>query len=146
MLTVKDILLTKGDYIWSIGPETTTIDALRFMAGKDVGALLILEEGLIVGIISERDFVHRIANDKTCKLDQPVSEYMTAEVITVKPEQTIQECMQIMTANRIRHLPVLSGDHLFGLISIGDVVKAFMFEQNAKIDSLENYIIGGGRV
>lgn len=146
MLTVKDILLTKGDHIWSIGPETTTIDALRFMAGKDVGALLVLEDGLIVGILSERDFVHRIASDRTCKLTDPISEYMTSAVITVKPEQTIQDCMQIMTEHHIRHLPVLSGDRLHGLISIGDVVKAFMSEQSATIHSLERYIGGGGRV
>lgn len=146
MLTVKDILLTKGGHIWSIGPETTTIDALRFMAGKDVGALLVLEDGLIVGIVSERDFVHRIASDRSCKLTEPISEYMTSDVITVKPEQTLQECMKIMTDNRIRHLPVLNGDRLLGLISIGDVVKGFMSDQSSVINSLENYIGGGGRV
>lgn len=144
MLTVRDLLKIKGDGIWAISPEATTLQALRYMAEKDVGALLVLEEGLLAGIISERDFVYRIAADRACNLDLPVSEYMTTEVITVRPEHTIEACMQIMTQHRIRHLPVVSDERLLGLISIGDLVKAQIDEQSSTIRSLENYIVGGG--
>jgi CBS domain-containing protein len=144
MLTVFDLLRSKGDGIWAISPETTTLEALRFMAEKKVGALLVLEEGLLVGIISERDFVYRIAEDKDCVLDRPVSEYMTSRVFTVTPKQTIPECMQLMTEKRIRHLPVLSDNQLVGIISIGDVVKGIISEQDSLIRNLEDYIVGGG--
>jgi CBS domain-containing protein len=144
MLTVFDLLKVKGDRIWAISPETTTLEALSFMAEKKVGALLVLEEGLLVGIISERDFVYRIAEDRAFILDRPISEYMTSTVFTVTPKQTIQDCMELMTEKRIRHLPVLSDDRLVGLISIGDVVKGIISEQSSLIRNLEDYIVGGG--
>jgi CBS domain-containing protein len=144
MLTVYDLLKAKGDGIWAISPETTTLEALRFMAEKRVGALLVMDDSLLVGIISERDFVYRIAEDKACVLDQPVSEYMTSKVFTVTPKQTIQDCMELMTEKRIRHLPVLSEKGLIGIISIGDVVKGIISEQSSLIRNLEEYIVGGG--
>ncbi|MBE0699123.1 MAG: CBS domain-containing protein [Anaerolineaceae bacterium] len=144
MLTVFDLLKVKGDGIWAISPETTTLEALRFMAEKKVGALLVLEGGILVGIISERDFVYRIAEDRACVLDRTVSEYMTTTVITVTPKQTIQDCMKLMTDKHIRHLPVLSENQLVGLISIGDVVKGIISEQSSLIRNLEDYIVGGG--
>jgi CBS domain-containing protein len=144
MLTVFDLLKGKGDGIWAISPETTTLEALRFMAEKKVGALLVIEESLLVGIISERDFVYRIAEDKACILDRPISEYMTTRIFTVTPKQTIQDCMQLMTEKRIRHLPVLSDNDLIGIISIGDVVKGIISEQSFLIRNLEDYIVGGG--
>jgi CBS domain-containing protein len=143
MLTVFDLLKGKGDRIWAISPETTTLEALRFMAEKKVGALLVLEESLLVGIISERDFVYRIAEDRACVLDRPVSEYMTTRIFAVTPKQTIQECMGLMTEKHIRHLPVLSDDRLVGIISIGDVVKGIISEQSSLIQNLEDYIVGG---
>jgi CBS domain-containing protein len=144
MLTVGDLLKGKGNGIWAISPETTTLDALRFMTEKKVGALLVLEDGLLVGIVSERDFVHRIAADRDLVLDQPISEYMTSKVFTVTPKNTIQDCMEIMTDKRIRHLPVFSEENLVGLISIGDVVKGIISEQTSLIRNLEDYIVGGG--
>ncbi len=144
MLNVSDLLKMKGNDVWAISPETTTIEALRFMADKKIGALLVLDDGVIVGIISERDFVNRIALDRACVLDRPVSEYMTEKVIMVTPKHTIQQCMEVMTDRRIRHLPVISDGQLAGLISIGDVVRSIISEQSSLIQNLEDYIVGGG--
>jgi CBS domain-containing protein len=144
MLSVNDLLKMKGNDVWAISPETTTIEALRFMAEKKIGALLVLDDGVIVGIISERDFVNRIAVDRACVLDRPVSEYMTEKVIMVTPKHTIQQCMEVMTDRRIRHLPVISDGQLVGLISIGDVVRSIISEQSSLIQNLEDYIVGGG--
>jgi CBS domain-containing protein len=144
MLTVKDLLRMKAEGVWAVGPETSTLNTLRFMAEKNVGALLVIEDGLMVGIVSERDFVYRIAQDRNLDLDAPIRDYMTSEVITVSPETTIQECMQVMTDRRIRHLPVFSGETLAGLVSIGDVVKGTIGEQSSTINNLENYIMGTG--
>jgi CBS domain-containing protein len=144
MLTVRDLLKSKGDVIWSVSPDTTTLDALRLMAEKHIGALLVLEEGKIAGIISERDFVVRIAQQSAADMQTPVKEYMTSEVITVTPDQTIEECMQIMTDRRLRHLPVLNKDQLAGLISIGDLVKGTITEQKILIKDLEKYITTSG--
>lgn len=143
MLTVRDLLRIKGDGIWAVSPETTTLNALRFMADKNVGALLILEDGILRGIVSERDFVRRIAEERACQMDRPISDYMTTKVITVRLEDTIQDCMQVMTDRHIRHLPVVDGDRLVGLISNRDVVKALISEQSGMIRDMENYITGG---
>ncbi len=144
MLTVRDLLKMKGEGIWAISPDTSTLDALRFMTEKKVGALLVLEDGLLSGIISERDFVQRIAVDRACLLDTPIRDYMTSKVITVTPDQTIEECMQLMTDRRIRHLPVIDNNQLAGLISIGDVVKGIIDDQASTIDNLQEYILGTG--
>src|SRR5690242_14983599 len=101
MLTVRDLLRGKGDGIWAISPETSTLDALRFMTEKNVGALIVLEDGILSGIVSERDFVHRIADDRDCQLSTPIKEYMTTKLVTVKPANTIEECMKLMTDKRI---------------------------------------------
>ncbi len=144
MLTVRDLLKVKGEGVWAISPETTMLDALRFMTEKNIGALLVLEDGLLAGIISERDFAHQIAEIRSAQLDAPIGDYMTTRVITVTPDQTIEECMQLMTDRRIRHLPVLSNDKLIGLISIGDVVKGIISEQSSMINNLQDYILGTG--
>lgn len=144
MLTVRDLLKVKGEGVWAISPETSTLDALRFMTEKNVGALVVLEDGILVGIISERDFVHRIADTRAAHLEASIGDTMTTKVITVTPDQTIAECMLLMTDKRIRHLPVMAGDELIGLISIGDVVKAIISEQSSLIDNLQDYILGRG--
>lgn len=145
MLTVRDLLRGKGDGIWAISPETSTLDALRFMTEKNVGALIVLEDGILSGIVSERDFVHRITDDRDCQLSTPIKEYMTTKLVTVKPASTIEECMKLMTDKRIRHLPVLNDkDELIGIISIGDVVKGIIDEQVMTIHNLEDYILGTG--
>ena len=144
MITVSDLLKTKGNQVWSISPNMSVLETLQFMAEKDVGALLVLEDEKIVGIISERDFVRSIAKTERCVLNTTVLEYMTKKVLTVRPNQSIEECMQLMTKEHIRHLPVVEGDKLVGLISIGDVVKGLMSYDRTMIDNLQNYIEGSG--
>jgi CBS domain-containing protein len=144
MITVSDLLKTKGNQVWSISPNMSVLETLQFMAEKDVGALLVLENEQIVGIISERDFVRSIAQTERCVLNTTVLEYMTKKVLTVRPNQSIEECMQLMTKEHIRHLPVVEGDKLVGLISIGDVVKGLMSYDQTMIDNLQNYIEGSG--
>jgi len=144
MITVSDLLKTKGNQVWIISPNMSVLETLQFMAEKDVGALLVLENEKIVGIISERDFVRSIAKTERCVLNTTVLEYMTKKVISVRPNQSIEECMQLMTKEHIRHLPVVEGDKLVGLISIGDVVKGLMSYDQTMIDNLQNYIEGSG--
>lgn len=142
MLTVRDLLKVKGEGVWSISPETTTLEALQYMTEKNVGALVVLDGDALAGIISERDFVHRIAENRDARLEARIGDYMTEKVITVRPEQTIEECMKLMTDKRIRHLPVAVDDKLVGLISIGDVVKGIISEQSSMINNLQDYILG----
>lgn len=144
MLTVKDLLKTKGNQVWSVSPESTVIETLQMLADKDVGALLVLEGDQIAGIISERDFVRSIAKTGRCTLNTTVLEYMTKEVITIRPDQSLVECLQLMTKEKIRHLPVMDGEKLVGLISIGDVVKELISDNEIMIKNLQNYIEGGG--
>jgi CBS domain-containing protein len=142
MKTVRDLLRVKGGATWSIAPAATVYEALALMAEKDVGALLVLEAGNLVGIVSERDYARKVALRGKTSRETPVREIMTARVVWVRPEQTIEECMSLMTNKRIRHLPVLEGERLIGVISIGDVVKAIISEQEFIIAQLENYITG----
>jgi CBS domain-containing protein len=144
MATVRDLLKLKGNQVWTISPTTSVIDTLKFMSDKDVGALLVVEGDQILGVISERDFVRSIAQTGQCLLYAQVQNYMTKEVVTVKPSQTIDECMQLMTKQRIRHLPVVENQALVGLISIGDVVKEMISSKESTITSLENFIEGRG--
>lgn len=146
MSTVRDLLKVKGNEVWSVSPETSVLDTLRMMAEKEVGALVVLDAGQIVGIISERDFARSIAKTEQCILDTTVMDYMTKKVVTIGPDQTVDDCMQMMTKGRIRHLPVVEGKKLIGLISIGDVVKEIISSKESTIDNLENYIEGRGYV
>ncbi len=146
MITVRTLLRFKGYEVWSVIPQTSTLDALLFMKEKDVGALLVLEDGKIVGIISERDFVRLIADIGVCDLTKPVQEFMTRDVFTITPDQTIEECMHLMTNKHIRHLPVLENEKLVGLISIGDVINEIITNQEIQITNLSNYIEGRGYV
>ena len=142
--TVRDLLRMKEGALYFVSPETSAIDALKYMAEKNIGDVLILEDDNIIGIVSERDFVRRIAKTSTCELDAPVRDYMTRDVITVEPSQSIEECMAIMTEQHIRHLPVLEDDIPIGMISIGDVIKGIMISQEFTIDQMQKYIGGEG--
>ena len=142
MKTVMQLLQTKGQDIWSITPDALVIDALKLMAEKRVGALLVLEAGQVVGIISERDYARKVSLLGKSSKTTPVREIMTQKVVYVRPEQSIEDCMALMTDKRIRHLPVLADNQLIGVISIGDVVKAVISEQEFIIAQLENYITG----
>ena len=143
MYRVKDILALKGSDIYHVAPDAPTIDALRMLDEKDVGALLVIDAGKMVGIISERDFVRNIARSGQIYFYTPVAEYMTREVITTQPDASIDDCMQLMSQHHIRHLPVVTeGGALVGVISIGDVMKQHITHQESTITSLENYIEG----
>jgi len=139
---VRDILKEKGSGVYWVNPQTSILDALKMMAEKNVGALLVLEKAKITGIISERDFAHQIARLGACPMQQAVGEFMITEVIVVPPDASINECMQLMTREHIRHLPVVDQGMLAGIISIGDVVKAVISGHKSTIKSLENYILG----
>jgi len=143
MKTVKELLRNKGYQVWSIEPEATVYEALTLMAEKDVGALLVLDNaGQLVGILSERDYARKIVLKGKTSRETPVREIMTEKVVWVRPDQTIEECMALMTNKRIRHLPVMEESRLLGVISIGDVVKDIISEQEFVIAQLENYITG----
>jgi CBS domain-containing protein len=143
MINVRDILQDKGREIWRVSPQTSVFDALRLMADRNIGALLVLEGEKLAGIFSERDYARKVILKGKASKDTAVAEIMTAVVVTVRPSQTVEECMELMTANRIRHLPVLDGEELAGVISIGDVVKAIISDREFTIKQLENYITGG---
>lgn len=143
MTTVSQLLRSKGNDVWSVGPETTVYDALKLMAEKNIGAVLVVSDQRVVGIFSERDYARKVALKGKSARDTPVSEIMTERVIFVKPDQSVTECMAVMTDKRIRHLPVLGiDDDLIGIISIGDVVKRIITEQEVMINHLEGYITG----
>ncbi len=142
MRTVKHLLQDKEHGAWSTTPDALVYDALKLMAEKRVGALLVLETGKLVGIISERDYARKVILHGKSSLNTPVREIMTENIICVRPEQTIEECMALMTDKRIRHLPVVVGDQVIGVVSIGDVVKAEIAEKDFLIKQLQNYITG----
>ena len=144
MNLVSTLLRVKGNVVYTVGPETPIIDALELMAEKKIGAVLVLEEKAIVGVFSERDFVRNVAQNKNLALNTPVRELMTAEVFFIPPEQSIDECMALMTNQRVRHLPVLKDGQLMGLISIGDVVKLLIEDKDLLITNMEKYILGIG--
>ena len=144
MRTVRQLLETKGRDIWKVSPDDSVYEALRLMADKNVGALIVMDGNRMVGIFSERDYARKVILQGKFSRDTPVRDIMTRDVFSVTPDQTVKECMAVMTQGRFRHLPVLLGEELVGVISIGDVVKAILSDQDFMIAQLENFI-GGGR-
>ena len=142
MSTVREILRNKGCDVWSIAPDATVYEALCLMADKNVGAVLVIDACTLVGILSERDYARKVILHGKSSRDTLVREIMTERMVYVRPEQTAEECMALMTEKRVRHLPVLEGDRLVGVVSIGDVVKGIISEQEFVIDQLEHYISG----
>jgi CBS domain-containing protein len=140
--SVRQILSTKGAEVWAVGPEDHVIEALRLMADKNVGAVLVLEGGKIKGILSERDYARKVVLHGKTSQQTPVREIMTSRVVYVRPDQTTDECMALMTRMKIRHLPVMDEGRVVGVISIGDVVKTIVSDQEFTIKQLENYITG----
>jgi CBS domain-containing protein len=140
MKTVRQLLQAKGGEVHTIAPDARVFDALRLMADKDVGALVVTERGRLAGVISERDYARKVILQGKSSHDLEVREIMTEKVITVQPAQTVEDCMAIMTARRIRHLPVVDGERLVGVLSIGDLVKEVIAEQEQTIRQLESYI------
>ena len=140
MKTVKDMLNSKGADIWFIRPDESVLEAIKMMAEKKVGALLVMENDNLAGIISERDYARKVILLGKSSRETPVSEIMTAEVVTTEPLETVEGCMKLMTDKRIRHLPVIENGKVVGVLSIGDLVKEIIAEQEFTIKQLENYI------
>lgn len=140
--SVRQLLQAKGNRVHTVEPGLSVYEALERMATYDIGALLVVEDGGLVGIFSERDYARKVILMGRGSKDTLVKEIMTDEVITVNPGSTVGDCMALMTGKRIRHLPVVDNEELLGLISIGDVVKAIMSEQELMITELESYIMG----
>ena len=140
MHTVAEILRDKGSDIWTISPDDVVIDALTMMAEKRIGALLVMSNEKLVGILSERDYARKIALEGLSSRKSKVSDIMSHKVLCVKPEQTVQECMALMSDKRARHLPVIDHKKVIGLVSIGDLVKNVIAEQRFEIEALQYYI------
>jgi CBS domain-containing protein len=142
MTYVEQLLKTKGNEIWSIAPQATVYEALQIMSEKDVGALLVLDKGNLVGIFSERDYARKLILKGRFSKDTTVGELMIREVLYIESQSTIEHCMALMTAKRVRHLPVLENERLIGIVTIGDVVKQIISDQEFTIQQLERYIKG----
>ncbi len=142
MKTLRQLLQTKPPGILSIAPDARVFDALRVMAENNVGALLVMEAGRLTGIITERDYARKVILQGKSSLATPVREIMTDKVLCVHPDQSVEECMGLMTDKRVRHLPVMDGEQLMGVLSIGDLVKETISEQQLVIKQLESYIHG----
>lgn len=140
MKTVQYVLDKKGHDVWSVHPDDTVYDAIQEMANKDVGALVVIEDGELVGILSERDYARNVILKGKSSPKTPVREIMVTQVVCARPEHKVETCMAIMSENRVRHLPILEKKKLVGLISIGDVVKSIIEDKEHTIEELEHYI------
>lgn len=138
--TVAHVLAGKGSEVWSVAPSTTVYRALEEMADKEVGALVVMDGERLVGIVSERDYARKVILLDRVSKRTLVSEIMTTDVHTVTPESSVNDCMEMMTEHRVRHLPVMEGSRVVGIVSIGDIVKAVIGEQRFLIEQLETYI------
>ena len=140
---VESILDHKGHHVWFIGPEATVFDAIRWMSEKNVGALLVIESGDLLGIISERDYTRKVILKDRSSKHTAVREIMTKDVMTISSDATVEEAMRVMTRNRVRHLPVVDREgHVTGVVSIGDLVERTIATQRLVLEQLEGYIVG----
>jgi CBS domain-containing protein len=139
---VGSVLARKSSAVWSIAPNLTVFEAIQLMADKNVGALPVLDNGQLIGMISERDYTRKVSLKGKSSKQTPVREIMTQEVVTIKMADSINECMRVMTDCRIRHLPVMEGEKIVGLVSLGDLVKWVISAQAATIEALQKYITG----
>src|SRR3954471_5947500 len=140
--TVASVLQHKGSAVWSIAPDASVYDAIALMAGKSVGAVLVVDRDELVGIISERDYARKVILQGRSSKETSVGEIMTSPVISVSPTTTVHECMEIVTAQRIRHLPVVDGRAVVGIVSIGDLVRKIVATHEETIHHLHEYIVG----
>ena len=142
MKTVQSLLEKKGSQIWSIGPDASVFEAISMMAEKGIGAVLVMEDGRLCGILSERDYARKVILAGKSSRQTPVRDIMTRSVLCARLEQTVEQCLALMTDKRIRHLPVADDGNVIGLVSIGDLVKEIIAEQQFIIEQLEHYIAG----
>ena len=142
MRTVRQLLETKSPEVFSVAPDAPVIDAIRLMAERRIGALLVMEGARLAGILSERDYARKVVLQGRSSADTPARAIMTAQVVTVGPDTPVTACMQLMTERRIRHLPVVEGGQVVGVISIGDLVKAVIADQQLELEHLQRYIAG----
>jgi CBS domain-containing protein len=140
--TIDEILHQKRGDLFTIPPDATVFDAIELMAQKNIGALLVISGSRLVGVISERDYTRKVALKGKSSRDTRVQEIVTVPVISVSPSHTVEQCMRLMTENRVRHLPVLEGDEVIGIVSIGDLVNWIISAQSVAITQLESYISG----
>jgi len=143
MVTVREVVQDKGNDVWSVGPRASVYEALELMAEKNIGAVAVLECDALVGMFSERDYARKVILKGKSSKDTHVAELMSRDIRTVAPDQTVEDCMRLMTDQRIRHLPVIEKGNLMGLVSIGDIVNTIISAQQTTIQSLEGYISGG---
>lgn len=143
MYTVKELLREKGNQVWSVAPQTTVYEALELMAEKNIGALVVIEKENVVGIFTERDYARKVTLQGRTSKTTTIGELMTTDVLYVKPDETMENCMAIMTDKRLRHLLVMENNKLAGVVSIGDIVKAVISDREFTIRELERYITGG---
>jgi CBS domain-containing protein len=140
MLTIRQLLDQKGEKICSIHPDATVFDAIRKMAENDIGSLIVTDREALVGIITERHYARKVVLRGKTSPATPVRDIMESNIITARPEQSVEECMALMTEKRVRHLPVIEGGRLIGIVSIGDLVKSIIGDQRFMIEQLEHYI------
>ena len=140
MRTVRQLLEAKAPEVFAIGPDAPVIDAIRLMAKKCIGAVLVIQDGRLAGILSERDYARKIVLQGRSSATTPVREIMTSDVVTIGLDETTDRCMQLVTDRRIRHLPVTSNGQVLGVVSIGDLVKAVIEDQQVELDQLQRYI------
>jgi CBS domain-containing protein len=143
VISAENLLKAKGGNLWTISPEAFVYQALQELSDRNIGALLVFESGRLAGIFSERDYARKLVLKGRFSKNTKVREVMTEEVITITPHSNIEECMELMTNKRIRHLPVVDGARVIGIISIGDIVKAIISDQKSTIGLLNEYITGG---
>jgi len=139
---ISELIQSKGGSVWTVSPETMVFDAIQMMSDKNIGALIVVEGGKMVGMMSERDYTRKIVLKGKSSKSTPVREILSEKVVSVTPETTVQECLRLMTQSRIRHLPVLKEEELQGIISIGDLVNWVIQAQSTTIQQLETYITG----
>ncbi len=140
--SINEILEHKGNAVWTVSPDNTVFEAIQLMSEKNVGALLVTERGKLIGIVSERDYTRKVALKGKTSKDLRVREIISDQVVSVTPQHTVEECLRLMTENRVRHLPVLDGETLMGVVSIGDLVNWIISAQSTTIRQLETYISG----
>jgi CBS domain-containing protein len=140
---ISALLHHKGTALWSITPELTVFEAIKLMAEKNIGALLVISGGKLVGVVTERDYTRKIALQGKKSKETPVAEILSSRIVSVTPQHTVEECMKLMTEHRVRHLPVLENEKVTGIVSIGDLVNWTISAQDAAIAQMEQYIAGG---